>query len=180
MRKVQRDGRSLDWLQRMYEGLEYVLEVLRRLISFIMCIRNSYIRALDRVIAQSSTRPNNASALNSTMKSKSLAPVLKRSPWGNRRRITKKKATICRILCMRDGRCANHINIFRASRGWLSFGQYGHLNRPPLHKRFSDSSAITCPHGIIIGGFSSVACSLETGQTKMEWNRYDGGRGIST
>lgn len=80
MRKVQRDGRSLDWLQRMYEGLEYVLEVLRRPVSFIMCIRNSYIRTLDRVIAQSSTRPNNASALNSTMKSKSLAPVLKRSP----------------------------------------------------------------------------------------------------
>jgi hypothetical protein len=39
---------------------------------------------------------------------------------------------------------------------------------------------MTCPHGIIIGGFSSVACSLETGQTKMEWNRYEGGRGIST
>lgn len=74
----------------------------------------------------------------------------------------------------------NHINIFRASRGWLSFGQYGHLNRLPLHSRFSDSSAITCPQGIIIGGFWSVACSFDTGQTKIEWKRYDGGSGIST
>lgn len=39
---------------------------------------------------------------------------------------------------------------------------------------------MTCPHGIIIGGFWSVACSLETGQTKIEWKRYEGGKGIST
>lgn len=31
-----------------------------------------------------------------------------------------------------------------------------------------------------MGGFSSVVCSLDTGQTKIEWKRYDGGSGIST
>lgn len=71
-------------------------------------------------------------------------------------------------------------NTFLASLGWLSLGQYGHLNRLPLPRRFNDSCAITCPHGIIIGGFSSVACSFDTGQTKIEWKRYWGGRGIST
>lgn len=66
---------------------------------------------------------------------------------------------------------APHRNTFLASRGWLSFGQYGHLNRLPLPSRFSDSSAMTCPHGIIIGGFWSVACSFDTGHTKIEWKR---------
>src|SRR4051794_25522333 len=73
-----------------------------------------------------------------------------------------------------------HRNTLRASLGWLSLGQYGHLNRLLFPRRFSDSSAMTCPQGIIIGGFSSVACSLDTGQTKIEWKRYEGGSEIST
>ena len=60
-------------------------------------------------------------------------------------------------------------NTFFASRGLLSLGQYGHLNSEPLLSLSSDSLAMTCPHGIIIGGFWSVPCSFETGQTKMEW-----------
>ena len=58
---------------------------------------------------------------------------------------------------------------FIASRGCDSPGQYGHLNREPLLTFSSESLQITWPHGIIIGGFSSVACSLLTGHTKMEW-----------
>ncbi len=57
----------------------------------------------------------------------------------------------------------------RASRGCDSDGQYGHLKRAPLEIFSSDSLAMTWPHGIIIGGFWSVPCSFETGQTKMEW-----------
>lgn len=60
-------------------------------------------------------------------------------------------------------------NTFFASRGCDSLGQYGHLKRAPLLSLWRDSSAMTCPQGIIMGGFWSVDCSLETGQTKMEW-----------
>ena len=60
-------------------------------------------------------------------------------------------------------------NTFTASLGWLSPGQYGHLNRVPLLSLSNDSCAMTCPQGIIMGGFASVDCSLDTGQTKMEW-----------
>lgn len=74
----------------------------------------------------------------------------------------------------------NYKNNFWASFGWLSFGQYGHLNLEPLLSLMRDSCAMTWPQGIIMGGFSSVVCSFETGQTKIEWNWYDGGRGIST
>ena len=62
-----------------------------------------------------------------------------------------------------------YINSLFASSCRLSFGQYGHLNRDPFANRLNDSSATTCPHGIIIGGLSSVVCSFDTGQTKMEW-----------
>lgn len=64
----------------------------------------------------------------------------------------------------------------------LSEGQYIHLTLPPwvrLPKRASDSAHTTWPQDIIIGGFSSVACSLETGQVKVEWKRRWEGRGIS-
>jgi hypothetical protein len=71
-------------------------------------------------------------------------------------------------------------NTFTASLGWLSPGQYGHLNRVPLLSLAKDSSAMTWPQGIIMGGFASVDCSLETGQTKIEWKWYVGGSGIST
>lgn len=57
--------------------------------------------------------------------------------------------------------------ICRASFGWLSIGQYGHLKRPPLLSLCRDSLATTCPQGIIIGGLPSVVCSLLTGQTKI-------------
>ncbi len=39
---------------------------------------------------------------------------------------------------------------------------------------------MTWQHGSIMGGFLSVVCSFDTGQTKIEWNRYDGGSGVST
>jgi hypothetical protein len=42
------------------------------------------------------------------------------------------------------------------------------------------SLQITCPHPIIIGGFSSVACSFETGQAKIEWNLVSSVKLIST
>lgn len=62
----------------------------------------------------------------------------------------------------------------------LSLGQYGHLNLPPLLSLPRLSRATTCPHGIIIGGFASVVCSLLTGQTKMAWKMKLLGRAIST
>ena len=54
----------------------------------------------------------------------------------------------------------------------ISKGQYGHLN---IFVLFLDIFKIDClqrtwPQDINIGGLSSVACSLETGQTKIEWN----------
>lgn len=62
----------------------------------------------------------------------------------------------------------NYIWTCRASFGWLSAGQYGHLKRPWfLLSLYSVSLATTCPHGIIMGGLLSVACSLLTGHTKM-------------
>ena len=62
----------------------------------------------------------------------------------------------------------------------LSLGQYGHLNLPPLLSFPRLSRATTCPHGIIIGGFASVVCSLLTGQTKIAWKMKLLGRAIST
>ena len=61
-----------------------------------------------------------------------------------------------------------YMKSFFESSGRLSLGQYGHLNRDPLLSLANDSCATTCPQGIIMGGFSSVVCSFETGQTKME------------
>ena len=62
----------------------------------------------------------------------------------------------------------------------LSLGQYGHLNRPPLLSLCRLSFATTCPHGIIIGGFVSVVCSLLTGHTKIAWKIILLGNAIST
>lgn len=64
----------------------------------------------------------------------------------------------------------NQRKTFLASLGCDSPGQYGHLNLLFLLSLSSDSCAITWPHGIIMGGFWSVVCSFETGQTKIEWN----------
>ena len=61
-----------------------------------------------------------------------------------------------------------YIKSFFESSGLLSLGQYGHLNLDPLLNLVNDSWATTCPQGIIIGGFSSVVCSFDTGQTKIE------------
>jgi len=83
----------------------------------------------------------------------------------------KPEIPVCRERNEKEKTTGHHRNTLRASLGWLSLGQYGHLNRLPLLSRRSDSSAMTCPHGIIIGGFWSVACSFETGQTKIEWKR---------
>ena len=63
---------------------------------------------------------------------------------------------------------STYIKSFVESSGLLSLGQYGHLNLDPLLNLANDSCATTCPQGIIIGGFSSVVCSFETGQTKIE------------
>jgi hypothetical protein len=38
---------------------------------------------------------------------------------------------------------------------------------------------MTCPQVIIIGGFWSVAWSLDTGHAKTEWYRFSGGSGTS-
>lgn len=62
----------------------------------------------------------------------------------------------------------------------LSLGQYGHLNRPPLLSLPRLSLATTWPHGIIIGGFASVVCSLLTGHTNIAWNIKLLGNAIST
>ena len=78
-----------------------------------------------------------------------------------------------------------------ASATPLSTGQYGHLNFPPgppalpplPPPRPSCSKlprASTCPHGIIIGGFASVLCSLLTGHTKTLWKLKPGGSSTST
>jgi len=52
---------------------------------------------------------------------------------------------------------------------FASPGQYGHFNRPldfaMLAKLSLDK---TCPHGIIIGGFVSLDCSLDTMQENTE------------
>lgn len=78
-------------------------------------------------------------------------------------------------------RCFIHKKSSFASFEWLSLGQYGHLKRFwLLASLLNESFATTWPQGIIIGGFSSVDCSFDTGQTNMEWKWYDGGKGIST
>lgn len=75
----------------------------------------------------------------------------------------------------------DYMTSLKASHGMLSLGQYGHLKRNcGLLSLAMESRAITCPQGIIIGGLSSVLCSFDTGQTKIEWKWYAGGRGIST
>lgn len=65
-----------------------------------------------------------------------------------------------------------HIYTLFASLGADSPGQYGHfilaLPRACISRL---SFAITCPQGNSMGGFASVACSLLTGHTKMEWKR---------
>jgi hypothetical protein len=69
----------------------------------------------------------------------------------------------------KDDKWLLYKNTFFACEGFDSAGQYGHLNLAPLLMRSNESLQMTCPHGISIGGFESVACSLLTGQTKMEW-----------
>ena len=79
-----------------------------------------------------------------------------------------------------------------------SAGQYGHFTRlyvfisgylvcptckktyPPGLLNFVKLSLVmTWPHANIIGGLASVDCSFETGQAKIEWYLFSGGKGIS-
>lgn len=55
-----------------------------------------------------------------------------------------------------------------------------YLLLPLLLSRIRLSRQITWPQGIIMGGLSSVACSLLTGHANTEWNRKSSHKGIST
>ena len=57
--------------------------------------------------------------------------------------------------------------------------QKGRTYPPDLLNFCKLSLVTTCPHSIIIGGFCSVDCSLETGQANIEWYRFSAGNGIS-
>jgi len=71
--------------------------------------------------------------------------------------------------------------ICRQAATCCSLGQYGHLNLVlPLGRRFTVSLQSTWPQGSKYGGFVGVLCSLETGQTNIEWYLYFLPRSIST